>query len=60
MMKQLPSQNEVTLALDGLPLTKQLTIMSVVAYYMNSIWALQEVQFRFDEIDSQLFSILEN
>jgi hypothetical protein len=54
--KKLPSRKKVSLALDGWTSTKQLAIMSVIAYYMNQNWALQEVQLAFDEVDSPFFS----
>ena len=54
--KQLPSQNKVSLALDGWTSTNKLVIMSVVAYYINQHWALREVQLAFDEVNRTLFS----
>jgi len=42
--KLLPSQNKVSLALDGWTATKKLAITSVTAYYMDRKCALQEVQ----------------
>jgi hypothetical protein len=49
--KQLPVQNKVSLALDGLTSTNKLAITSVIAYYMDQNWALREVQLCFDEVD---------
>jgi hypothetical protein len=37
--KQLPSQNEVSLALDGWTSTNKLAITSVVVYYRDHNWA---------------------
>jgi len=57
--KQLPSTNKVSLALDGWTSTNKLAITSVIAYYMDRNWALQEVQLAFDEVDSPIFSYFE-
>jgi len=54
--KQLPSTNKVSLALDRWTSTNKLAITSVIAYYMDRNWALQEVQLAFDEVDSPIFS----
>jgi hypothetical protein len=50
--KQLPSRNTVSLALHGWTSMNKLPILSVIAYYMDRNWALQEVQLPFDEVDS--------
>jgi len=42
--KQLPSQHEVSLALDEWISMNKLAITSVIAYYMDQNWALREVQ----------------
>jgi len=34
--------------------------MSVIAYYMDRNWALQEVQLSFDEVDSLLISCFQS
>ena len=44
MQKQLPSQNQVCLALDGWISRNKLTIPSIIAYYIDRNWALHEVQ----------------
>jgi len=54
--KQLTSRNKVSLALDGCTSPNKLAISSVIAYYMNRIWALREVQPAVDEVDRQCFS----
>jgi hypothetical protein len=41
--KQLPSQNKVSLALDGWTSTNKIAITSVIAYYMDCNWASREV-----------------
>jgi len=55
--KQLPSRNKVSLALEGWTSTNKLAITSVIAYYMDRNWALREVQWAFDEVDSPFFPI---
>jgi len=57
--KQLPSRNKVSIALDGWTSMNILAITSVIAYYMNQNWDLQEVQLAFDEVDSPFFSYFE-
>jgi hypothetical protein len=57
--KQLPSRNKVSLALDGWISTNKLVITSVIAYYIDRIWALGEVQLAFDEVDNLFFSYIE-
>jgi hypothetical protein len=58
--KQLPSTNEVSLALDGWTSTNKLAITSIIAYDIDGKWALREVQLVFDEVDSPLFSYFES
>jgi len=58
--KQLPSTNKVSFALEGWTSTNKLVITSVIAYYMDRKWALQEVQLAFDEVDSPIFSYFES
>jgi len=58
--KQLPIRNKVSLALDGWTSTNKLAIMSVIAYYMDRIWALREVQLAFDEVDHLIGSCFES
>jgi hypothetical protein len=57
-MKQLPSRNKVSSALDGLTATNTFAIPWVNAYYMDRKWAMREVQLEFDEVDSPIFPIL--
>jgi hypothetical protein len=38
---------------------KTLAIPSVIAYYIDSNWALREVQLALNEVDSPLFSYFE-
>jgi len=57
IMKQLPSRNEVSLALDGWTSTNKLAITLVIEYYMNRNWLLHKVQLAFDELDSKFFSL---
>ena len=54
--KQLPSSNEVCLALDEWTSTNKLTITSVIAYYMDQHWALRKVQVTFNEVDGLFIS----
>jgi hypothetical protein len=49
--KQLPEQNKGSLALDRWTSTNKLGIPSVIAFYMDQIWALREVQLAFNEVD---------
>jgi len=49
---QLPTRNKVSLALDGWTSTNKFAITSVIAYYMDRNWAMQEVQLAFDEVNS--------
>jgi len=53
--KQLPTRNKVSLALDRWTSTNKLAILSVIAYYMDRNWAMQEVQLAFDEVNSLFF-----
>jgi len=57
--KQLPIQNQVSLALDWWTSTNKLAITSVNAYYMDRNWAFCEVQLTFDEVDCQFCSRFE-
>jgi len=52
--KQLLSQNNVSVALDGWTSQNNLTVTSVIAYYIDRDWILSEVQPTFNEVD-QLF-----
>jgi len=52
---QLPTRDKVCLVLDRWTSTNQLAIMSVIAYYMDRNWAMQEVQLGFDEVNSLFF-----
>jgi hypothetical protein len=58
--KPLPSQNKVSLALDGWTSMNKLAITSVIAYYMDLNWALREVQLAFDEVNLLFFSRFES
>jgi len=58
--KQLPSQNKVSLPLEGWTSTNIPAIMSVIAYSMDRTWALHEVQLSFDELDLLFFSHFES
>jgi len=51
ILKQLPSRNEVCLALDGWTPPNKLAITLVIAYYIDQNWAFGEVQLAFDEVD---------
>jgi len=55
-MKQLPSQNEVSLALNRWTSTNKLAITSVIAFNMDQDWALREAQLASDEVDRPCFS----
>jgi len=57
--KQLPSRNKDSLGLDGWALTTTLAITSVIGYYIDWNWALQELQLALDEVDSLFFSYFE-
>jgi len=54
--KQLPSQNNVSVACDGCTSTNKRAIMSVITYYMDWNWALHKVQCTFVEVDHLCFS----
>jgi len=54
--KQLLSQNNVHLALDGSTSPNKLVIPSVIAYYLDRNWAMREVQLTFNEVDHLFFS----
>jgi hypothetical protein len=58
--KQLPLQNNVSLALDGWTSTNKLAITSVIAYYLNRNWALREVQLALDEVNRLFCSRFES
>jgi len=58
--KQLPSRNNVSLALDGWTSTNKLAITLVIANYVDWDWVLWEVQLQFDEVDSPFISYFEN
>jgi len=60
IQNQLPSRNEVSLALNGWTSTNKLAITSVIAYYMDRNWALREVQLAFNEVDYHFFSYYES
>lgn len=47
---QLPSKNKISIALDGWTSTNRLAITSVIGYYLDPSWKLQEVQLAFDEV----------
>jgi len=54
--KQLPSRNEVSLALDGWSPTNTLAITSVIAHHMDRNWELRGVRLVFDEVDRLFIS----
>jgi len=56
----LPLHNNVSLALDGWTSTNQLAITSVIAYYMDQNWALNEVQLAFNEVNRLFYSRFES
>jgi len=60
IIKQLPSWNTVSLALDGWTSTNKSSINSVIAYYMNWNWALRDVQLAFDVVDCLFFSFIKS
>jgi len=60
IMKQLLVRYHVSLALDGWTSTNKLAITSVIAYYMDQIWTLREVQLAFDEVDRLFYSCFES
>jgi len=58
--KQLPSWNDISLALDGWTSSNEGAIMLVIAYYMDRNWALREVQIAFDGVDCLFISVLKS
>jgi len=58
--KQLPSQNTVSLALDGWISTNILAITSVITYYTDQNWPLHEAQLAFGDVDHLSFSSFES
>jgi hypothetical protein len=60
MKKQLPTQNRVSLALDGWTSTNKLAITSLIGYYKDRNWALREVQLAFNEVDALFGSSFES
>ena len=58
--KQLPSLNNVSLALDGWTSTNTLAITSAIVNYMDRNWALREVQLASDEVNCLFFSRFES
>ena len=58
--KRLPSQNKVSLALDGSTSPNKLTITLVIAYFMDENLALCEVQLAFNEVDHLFLSCFES
>jgi len=60
IMKQLPSQNQVSLTLDRWILTNKLAIMTVIINNLVQNWALQKVPLAFGEIDRLFISSFES
>jgi len=58
--KQLPSRNNVCLALDRWTSTNKLAITLFIGYYMDRNWALRDIQLSFKEVDRQFFSRFES
>jgi len=58
--KPLPLRTKVSLALDMRTLMNKLGKTSVITYYVNQDWALEEVQLAFNEVVSLLFSKVES
>jgi len=58
--KQLPSWDEVSLALDRWTSPNNLAITSVIAHYMDHNWALRDDQLVFDEDDHLSLSRFES
>jgi hypothetical protein len=58
--KHLPSQNKVSLALDGSKSTNKLAITSVIAYSMDRNWALHEFQLAVDAVNHLFVSRFES
>jgi len=57
IMKQLPSRNEVSSALEGWTSTSKLAITLVIVYYMDQNWAVQAVQLAVDQVDDPYFTL---
>ena len=60
IIKQLPSRNNVSLALDGCTMTNKRGILSVMTDYMIQSWALPVVQHAVDEVHRLCTSIFES
>ena len=60
IMKQLPSRNIVSLALDGWTSPSKLSPTSVIAYHVDHNWALHEVQLAIDDVDPLFISRFES
>ena len=60
IMKQLPSRNEDSLALDGWTSMDKLARMWVIAYHQDRKWALREVQLIPDQVDLLFSSFCES
>jgi len=60
IMKQLPSRNEVSSALEGWTSTSKLAITLVIVYYMDQNSAVQAVQLAVDEVDDPYFTLFES
>jgi len=54
--KPAPSQNKVSLTLNGWTSRNTLAIMSFIAYYRDQNWALHKLQLPFNEVDSLFLS----
>jgi len=60
IMKQLPSQNQVSLVLNGWTSTNKLAITSIIAYYMHRNWGLGEFQLPCNEVNRLFFPPFES
>jgi len=60
MIKQLLLQDKDSFALDGWTSLNKVAITSVIAYYMDRKWALNEVKLTSDEVDHLFFSRFES
>ena len=58
--KPAPSQNKVSLTLNGWTSRNTLAITSFIAYYRDQNWALHKLQLPFNEVDSLFFSHFES
>jgi len=58
--KQWPSQNKVSLVLDGWTPTNKVALTLVIAHYIDRNWALGKVQLAFNEVDCLIFSPFES